>query len=214
MRYIDIHSHQRAQHDAHTLRIESCRPDAPLPEHGYYSLGLHPCLEADHTPQALALLEAQVASAPGLVAIGEAGLDRLSPVPLATQTAYLERQIALSESHGLPLIIHCTRAWSELLALHTAHAPSMPWIVHGYRKGEHLAHQLLEAGLYLSFGRYYHPDSLRLAYEAGRLLLETDDAPVAIDSVYASVALSLSLPIETLCAHLEALWHSLGIEPR
>ena len=74
----------------------------------------------------------------------------------------------------------------------------MPWIVHGFRGKATEAAQLLGQGLYLSFGRYYHPESLALAHSAGAAFLETDEAPLPIEDIYAEAARSLGLPLPEL----------------
>ena len=74
----------------------------------------------------------------------------------------------------------------------------MPWIVHGFRGKSTEAAQLLGQGLYLSFGRYYHPESLVLAYQADAAFLETDEAPLPIEDIYTEAANTLGLPLPEL----------------
>ena len=53
------------------------------------------------------------------------------------------------------------------------------------KSGIDQARQLLRAGLYLSFGKYFRPESLVAAHAEGRAFLETDDdATLSIQSVY------------------------------
>lgn len=51
------------------------------------------------------------------LAIGEAGLDKLASADILLQKEVLIRQILLSESVGKPLVIHCVKAFNELIEL-------------------------------------------------------------------------------------------------
>lgn len=197
--YIDLHTHHALPSTDRLWRLRSLRWCDPLPSDTPFSLGLHPWYVEDMTDEARARLEAVARGQLSLYAIGEAGLDRLSSVPLSLQEHYFIKQIELSESCSLPLIIHCVRAWSELLALRARIKTTMPWIVHGFRGRRALAEQLLSSGCLLSFGRYYQPDSLRLAHERSCLFLETDEADLAIEELYAQAATLLGLTEQELC---------------
>lgn len=204
MRYIDIHSHRPAVRSTEELRLESVRLNGLLAEevHALHTISLHPWYEEDLTPSNIDAL-ANTLERLRPPAIGEVGLDKLSTVPMSRQIAALERIITIANTHTLPLIIHCTRAWSELLALRNRSGRT-PWVIHGYRKGKSLASQLLDAGCALSFGRYYDMESLRLAYERGALLLETDDDPVVdIQELYSEVAAALGVALGELLAQVE-----------
>ena len=77
------------------------------------------------------------------------------------------------------------RAQDELLRLRKELHPDQPWLSHGFRGGIDQARQRLRAGLYLSFGKYFRPESLAAAHAEGRAFLETDDdATLSIQSVY------------------------------
>lgn len=206
---IDLHSHQPAECRPGLLRIESLRPlelelrGSQIKIGGYYSCGLHPGYEADMTPMALERLTALAQGAPRLCAIGEAGLDNRSPVPMPLQREMLERQVELSERLGLPLVVHCVGAWGLLIQTHRQLSPVQPWVIHGYRRGVELAGQLLSRGMWLSFGALHQGEALALAYEAGRMMLETDASDVSIEDVYASATRSLGLEPHTLELTLE-----------
>ncbi len=89
------------------------------------------------------------------------------------------------KSWVFPLILHLVRAQDNLLRLRKELHPDQPWVIHGFRGGINQARQLLRAGLYLSFGRHFHPESLAAAHAEGRAFLETDDdATLSILSVY------------------------------
>lgn len=196
--YIDLHSHQPSTITPELLRLQSLRLGQSPTENHPYSLGLHPWYAEDLRQNALDRLISQAQSSSLVWAIGEAGLDKLSSIPLDIQIHYLREQIKLSERLQRPLVIHCVRAWSELLTLRREARAAQTWIVHGFRGKAQLAEQLLKAGIYLSFGQYFQPDSLRLADQAQRLFLETDEATCPIQEIYTKASATLSKPTDIL----------------
>ena len=87
-------------------------------DRGYYcSAGIHPWELTEHNAgQLLDYLKRQLRRKQ-LVAVGEAGLDKLAAVPVELQLAVFKEQVKLSEKCDLPLIIHCVKAMDELLAV-------------------------------------------------------------------------------------------------
>lgn len=138
---------------------------------------------------------------PAVVALGEAGLDKQIDTPIALQVALFTEQVKLSETFGKPLIIHCVKAWEELLAVKKETNPQMPWVIHGFRGNATLAEQLIRKGFRLSFGAKFNPEALRIAWP-DYLFAETDEATTSIEEVYASIAQSLDVPIDLLALTL------------
>ncbi len=108
----------------------------------------------------------------------------------------------ISESLSKPLIIHCVRAWDELLSVHKILKPAMPWMIHGFRGSVKLAEQLLSKGMYLSVWfdfvlRQESSDLLRtLPYN--KVFLETDGADVDIRDIYKKVSDDRKISVEEL----------------
>lgn len=179
MTIIDCHTHQpRPQ------AVVQASPSSIQEPGLVYSVGIHPWDTAgdfDMKTLRAALLR------PGTVAVGEAGLDALRGAPMERQIEIFEAQIELSESLGLPLIIHCVRASHHLLELRRHLKPSQPWIYHGFRGGAAAARQLLDAGLYLSLGPKFNDEAAR-AIPSDRLMIETDDTVIDIADVARSVS--------------------------
>lgn len=105
----------------------------------------------------------------------ECGLDRLRGADLEIQTALFRRQVELAEERGLPVTVHCVKAFDRLLHLCKLWRPKTQWTVHGFRGGPELAVQLLAAGIDLSFGRRYNPETLKVV-SPERCHFETDEA--------------------------------------
>ena len=201
MGYCDIHTHQMPFHKediAVINRIVSPMGDmqpGSLPDTVIRSYGIHPWYIYNVKEQ-MDLLRVLV-SGSGVVAIGEAGLDTLAESPMDLQKEVFLAQANLAEETHKPLIIHCVKAWADLIACKKAVKPEMPWIIHGFRGNGELASQLVRLGFYLSFGDRFNPSALRAAWP-DFLFLETDDKSIDIRGVYQNVAEALDIPEEKL----------------
>jgi TatD DNase family protein len=136
------------------------------------------------------------------VAIGECGLDKNISVPLETQISLFKKQIAVSEKHELPIIIHCVKAWNEILAIKKELKPNQLWIYHGFRKSN-LVESALDSGCYVSIGTaIIYDQKLQQSIEKiplEKLFLETDDdRSKSIREVYESVASLKNISINEL----------------
>lgn len=99
---------------------------------------------------------------PAVVAVGECGIDRLRGADEAVQEQWFVRQVQLAEAAGLPVTVHCVKAFDVLLRLHKELRPTTRWTIHGFRGKPALAAQLLAAGFDLSFGRYFNAESYEM----------------------------------------------------
>ena len=200
---VDIHTHRRPQVPG--TAIVNCFPESFVPQtEGWYSVGIHPWYIASFAASlndSKARFE-ELLDHPQELAVGEAGLDKLSETPLDIQSDVFAKQAALAERSGKPLIIHCVKAWDELIMQRKSMKPRVPWIIHGFRGNGILAQQLLKQGFFLSFGEYFNQQALQAAWP-DRLFAETDDAAIDIRSVYRKIASSLCISLEELTATLE-----------
>lgn len=139
----------------------------------------------------------EVAHHPQVIAIGEAGLDKLTDAPLSVQLAAFEYQARLAMETGKPLIIHLVKATDELLKVKKELRPQNPWIIHGFRGKAAVAQMFLQHGFYLSYGEKYQPESL-CTTSVERLLLETDESIVPIETLYEQAATLRHIPLNEL----------------
>ena len=201
MGYYDIHTHQMPFYKEDIAIINrNVNPmgdirSGSLPDTVIRSYGIHPWYLYNVKEQIdrLRLL----ASGPEVVAIGEAGLDTLAESPMDLQKEVFLAQAYLAEETHKPLIIHCVKAWADLIACKKAVKPEMSWIIHGFRGNGELASQLVRLGFYLSFGDRFNPSALCAAWP-DFLFLETDDKSIDIRGVYQNVAEALGIPEEKL----------------
>src|SRR5664279_1304603 len=203
--YIDIHVHGGSPASG-VFILESLmahEEKSPVALAGVaYTYGIHPWfLNEGNCRQLLTSVENSVIN-PEIIAIGEAGFDRLRGPSMPIQRIAFEEQIAISEEIGKPVVIHCVRAWDQLLSVQKKLKPRMPWLVHGFRGNRELASQLLSKGMYLSFWFDFvlRPESGKLLKQlpTDRIFLETDGADVDIRTIYNKVAKDLDVTVDGL----------------
>lgn len=116
-----------------------------------------------------------------IVTIGECGLDKLCTTSLDLQREVFIKHVELSERFSLPVIVHCVKAMDELLRLRREIRPTLPWIWHGFRGKPQQMYQLLDAGMYISFGFRHNAQSIAEC-PVERMLFETDcdERPVSL----------------------------------
>ena len=206
MVYYDIHTHRLPVHPEDVAVVNRI---VPVPDTGtgrYRSVGIHPW-HIYSVEEQLAELERQAAF-PNVVAIGETGLDKGAEAPMDRQQEIFKASVSLAENAGIFLIIHCVKAWDELIALKKGLKPRVPWIIHGFRGNATLAGQLIRQGFYLSFGERFNPDAVREAWP-GRLFAETDDREIDIRTVYRNLSASLDLPLEQFATQIARNAHDI-----
>jgi TatD DNase family protein len=126
---------------------------------------------------------AELAAAPGTVAVGETGLDYYrdwSPPPV--QQAWFRAHIEIARAAGKPVMIHDREAHEDVLSILAEYAPWPPdsVIFHCFSGDAVMAARCAEAGYLMSFAgnvTFKNAGPLReaaLAAPAGLMLAETD----------------------------------------
>ncbi len=203
--FIDIHVHE-GKPSAGKFIIESLMAhEEKWPENisGIaYTYGIHPWfLDEKNCENQLKKVMHSVDNH-NIIAIGEGGFDKLRGPSTELQLRIFEEQVKISELYGKPLIIHCVKAWDELLLAKKNLKPSMPWMIHGFRGSVQMANQLISKGMYLSiwFEFALRPESADLLRQIprDRFFLETDGADVDIRDIYKKVSLDIDVTVEDL----------------
>lgn len=199
--YIDVHCHRSDNQALIALISIDLEADSERPSTSFYSAGIHPWNIGSDWAHQLDRLE----NHPRLLAIGECGLDSVIAVPMDLQISAFERQIVLATQWRKPLIIHCVRAFNQLIAIKQRYADhAKAWIVHGCNSHPELVKQLLAHGFYLSFGKaLLNPGSRAVKslplIPVDKLFLETDAADtINIDAVYAAAAKIINSDVDSL----------------
>lgn len=183
---IDIHTHRQPPQPGAVVSVDLARNLNPVLLPGQaYSVGFHPwnIKGAGLSAEQLRVLEYLLAL-PEVLMAGECGVDmtRLDSVPLFVQLTVLRQHIEASENACKPLLLHCVRGHQEVIALHKAMKPRMPWVVHGFRGKPTILKLFLGQGIAVSYGQYFNPQSVA-ATPVDMLYAETDESAMPIDEI-------------------------------
>jgi TatD DNase family protein len=128
----------------------------------------------------------QLLGAPGVVAVGECGLDyHYDHSPRADQRRVFAEQIALAHRHHLALVIHTREAWDDTFDVLQAEGVPDVVVMHCFTGGPDEARRSLDLGAHLSFsGIVTFPSAPEVRAAAAlcpadRLLVETDSPYLA-----------------------------------
>ncbi len=208
MLYINIHTH-KTDENKNGFFIENLFPDEVknIEAGRSYSLGLHPWnIKPDGFEGQISIIEKYVGD-DQIVAIGEMGLDKFAESSLNLQKDIFRRQALIANRYGKPVIVHCVKAFGELLGMDKDINDHTPWIIHGFKGSAELGMQLINKGIYLSFGNaFFHHEKTAKCLEEIPIeycFLETDDEDVCIEDVYQKAAEIKNVPVEQLAASME-----------
>ena len=147
--FINVHTHKTSDGQ---LSLINAPYEGLWPKSEYYSYGLHPwdigILNAVHEFEMIK----KYCSERKILAVGEIGIDRAIHASIETQSNLFIEQLGIAEWYGLPVIIHCVRAYSDILEIKKKRKHTTPWILHGFAGNFQTAEQLILAGCFLSFG--------------------------------------------------------------
>ena len=150
----------------------------------------------------------------GIDIVGECGLDVSKPPSMEIQMECFEKQIIIAEKRHLPMVIHCVRAFDQLIALRQQYK-STPWVVHGFTGGPQQADQLSMHGISVSIGAALLDERRTKIREtlchlgSENLLLETDDSGASIHQIYATAATLLHISIEQLASDIAVRYNTI-----
>ncbi len=218
--FLNIHTHKASQLPG-TVSIQSLSLTddifLAMPKSKAISIGLHPWYakfeNLDLQMKYLTVLAAQE----NVKLIGECGLDKLRGDSLPNQLNILKRQVELAEKLNKPLILHCVKAFDELIALKKELKIKTPMIIHGFNKNEELGLQLINQGFWLSLGVAVLNENsslLNLIQQTDHFFLETDDSERSIEEIYRAVADIKKCSINELKARIFADWKKLTPTPK
>jgi TatD DNase family protein len=153
---------------------------AEYPDRVFAAVGVHPHDATTLDEASLATLR-DLAQRPGVVAIGETGLDFYRNLsPRQTQFDALITQLHLARERDLPVIIHNRESHAEMVSTLRAHAVGLRGVFHCFTGDRAMARDALDLDFWLSFaGPVTYPRNVELAEVAAwapldRILVETD----------------------------------------
>jgi TatD DNase family protein len=164
MKYFDVHTHIPDE-SGEVKSVLNLFPEDELTGE-MFSVGVHPWFTNKLDVERQLKLLRQKAVSENCVAIGECGLDRPafcrsgdgSSEDAVTrgfdfQSELFKKQVGIANLADKPLLIHCVRAFPELLHIRKSIPHSTPWIIHGFRGSKEIADSLIKEGIYMSFGK-------------------------------------------------------------
>lgn len=199
---IDFHTHG-LKPDKSIQLLNFFAQDLPVADDGnLYSTGIHPWhLESVEINDCLQAME-QAMSLPNVVAVGECGIDRAIDTEVVWQEYYFKKQAEMARKYSKPLIIHCVRAYPEVMRMKKEVPSPLPWIIHGFRGNDQTAASLIKHGFYISVGGKLLDDPKKMKafsmIPLDRLFLETDDSHESIKKVYEQAARLMNIQVEDL----------------
>jgi TatD DNase family protein len=204
--YVNIHTHHLdasiSQIAIQNIRLSEVNLVREYP-HRLFSVGVHPWFYNPEFISSDLQLIAELAILPNVLAVGECGLDRTVGPSLKAQEGIFEAHLRIAELVHKPVIVHCVRAFPELLACTKRLRPKIPLLVHGFNNKVNILEQLVRNQFLISFGHaLLQPDSnasrgIGLVPKE-RLFLETDDRQTPISAIFAAASSRLRIPEEDL----------------
>jgi len=161
--------------------IERVFPIIDQHKYIYGAIGWNPEDAIDMTEDDFQLIQRNLTH-PGIVALGEIGLDyHWDKSPKSVQHEVFRRQIRLAKKAGLPLIIHNREATEDTWRiLKEEHAESIGGVMHCYSDNWDWAQKFIDLNFYISFGGPVTFKNAQLQRDTAamvpldRLLIETD----------------------------------------
>jgi TatD DNase family protein len=206
--YIDIHAHTYYRDSETTIVLNTFPTEHD--KHGlsvFLSVGLHPWHIQENTWEKNIITVDQMATNHHVLAIGEAGLDKAVNNDYEIQHKAFNAQLTIAESNNKPMIIHCVRSYSELLAYRKKSDQSLPWIFHWFNADSRIAGELMRKNCYLSFGHMLFNEKSKAFHvfrqvSLDRVFFETDDAGFTIKEIYAKAAEMRNIKVPDLRAQI------------
>jgi TatD DNase family protein len=143
----------------------------------YSAVGIHPHNAGDYSPGDLEKL-AEISESPGVVALGEVGLDYYrNEWPVDVQKALFADAIYLANDLRLPVVIHARAAFED--AMQCLENAAVPVVLHCFEGGEAEIRTATERDYYIGLaGNVTYNKSATAPHlgliDSDRLLVETD----------------------------------------
>lgn len=198
--YINIHTHHLTNENGISIYNNRFLYDTEITIDHLFSIGIHPYDINLVDENSFKELEKKL-NHKNCIAIGECGLDKLKNADLISQKIVLQKQLELAVKYNKPLIIHCVKAFDELIELCKPFENKIQLIIHGFNKSEELAVQLISKGFYLSLNHtIFNKENFDFTkLPINKLFFETDDYTlILISDVYKKASIKLKMDVNEL----------------
>lgn len=198
--FIDIHSHHLStRKDIIHIQNVIFPQQSIVP--GLCTVGIHPwyipLLDIDSQLKSLY----QIFFRMPIWGLGECGLDKVCETDWNLQIHTFREQVLLANYFNKPLLIHCVKAYDEVLKILSETKSKVPTIFHGFNKHPQLADTLIRKGYYLSFGQALKYQKVLNTFKncpLDQVFLETDQSALRIEQIYTLALNESKMELETL----------------
>lgn len=202
--YIDLHTHLSRKEES-TITVQNLYPGESIPLFNgtnFFSVGLHPWeikSEAENNERLVMMEDALEFD--HVIFVGECGLDKITDTDFNEQKRVFKAQAFMAEEFKIPLIIHCVKAYNDVIEVYKEMHPTVSWIFHGYSANRQISEQLVKNNMLFSFGRILFNenakalDSLRII-PLERVFFETDEHDADVEETYRRAAEILKISVE------------------
>lgn len=196
--YINIHTHHLSKDDGVFLFNNRFGFDLTVYTDSFFSIGIHPWdAESDIS---MSDFEKYIQHK-NCLAIGECGLDKLKGPDLEIQKERFIEQLELAAKYNKPVVIHCVKAFDELITICKNYHNKIPLMIHGFNKSQELALQLVNQGFYISLNDViFKKQGFDFkVIPLNKLFLETDThTNISIQEIYSMASRHFNVDIDKL----------------
>ncbi len=201
----NAHSHHPDKDkESLTLRSFSYPKETPI-ESELFTFGAHPWHADQFNCEDFKSRLKSVMDSENFLALGECGLDRARETSWQDQLESFQAQLNIARDLEIPVvIIHCVRAYSEVLAQVKASGFNGRLLFHDFNASKEEAQKLISLGHYLSLGKTLDRENSKVRKYLTKemlshLLVETDDEEdIKIQERYQQLGSILAMDQETL----------------
>jgi len=199
---IDIHTHKNNSCSG-IINLFLQEIKESLPEKKIISSGIHPwhISKAETKKETEKLF--QLVRTGKICAVGEIGLDLLTETALSEQKKVFEKQLEIAENFQLPVIIHCVKAFQEIISIKKNRKRQTNWIIHGFNNNLQIAGDLIKHKCFISFGAALLKNNSNAVkviknIPIQNIFLETDESENKIEEIYNKAARLLNIKTREL----------------
>ncbi len=185
---INLHSHTISENSIFNIDIRNIKVPSSK-----FSIGIHPWYIED-----INLLSSLVnmklhASNPNCILLGEMGLDKVSNISYNKQIHVFEAQIDLANKLNMNIILHCVRAYNDIVFSLKRMNFQNYFIFHDYNGDLETTRSLLKQKCFFSYGDKLFRETTK-GYKSldfiplDRIFLETDECIHSISDAYNEMA--------------------------
>lgn len=185
--FINIHTHT-PRNSSDVISVYNIKPEESNPN-SPFSIGVHPWHINPLNYYAQIKKMENIISKENAIFIGECGLDKLKCADFKLQQTVFQLQINLAIKFQKPMILHCVKAFDEILVMLKNKVSPDKVIFHGFHKSPEMAFDLTGKGYSISLGKtlFLQPDRMKTVFEKVnhvKIFFETDDSEYSIEDIY------------------------------